>query len=128
MAEPSIHEQLASLKHLGGSYNTGFGYLYTYSCPVTVIGYTTALNWTPRKYNATVSWNDGDGNLKRALEQIAGKQDNWNNIEWWDAKDGCFKTQNLTWYYLQIRAQDALKLSSGRDEVKIKIYLPFPEE
>jgi len=109
MAEPSIHERLASLKHLGGSYNTGFGSgFYTYSCPVTVYNYTSALNWTPRTLETTVRWNDGDGNLTDALRRIAGSEDQW-TISWWDGREGLM--------FLQANAQDAFRLpSSGKKE------------
>ena len=121
MAEPSIHERLASLKHLGGSYNTGFGSgFYTYSCPVKVYNYTSVLTpWKdPYTLVTTVSWNDGDGNLKYALRRIAGSEDHW-IIKWWDGNEGLM--------FLQANAQDALKLSSSRDKVKLKIYLPYPQ-
>lgn len=119
MAEPSIHERLASLKHLGGSYNTGFGSgFYTYSCPVTVYNYTSALNWTPRTLETTVRWNDGDGNLTDALRRIAGSEDQW-TISWWDGREGLM--------FLQANAQDALRLPSSRDKVKLRIYLPYPQ-
>ena len=113
MADARMHERLESLKHLGGGYNTGFGF-YKYSCPVEVSGYTSALNWTPRTLDTTVSWNDGDGNLRDALRRITGSEDHW--TIWWNG-------DRQTLMFLQPNIQDALKLESSRDGVKLNIYM-----
>ena len=120
MTQASIHDRLASLKHLGGGYNTGFGSgFYTFDCPVTVYNYTSALNWTSRTLDTTVRWNAGGGNLAAALRGIAGSEDQWNSIDWWDGRTGLM--------YLQENAEAALKLESSRKKVYIRIYLPYPQ-
>jgi hypothetical protein len=115
----SMHARLEALKHLGAqaSYNTGFGSFYTYSCPVSVMNYTSYLNSTPRNFDATVSWNAGDGNLRDALKRIAGDDAYW-RIRY-TGSDG---SEYKSFSYLQVNVQDDIENPVSREGVSLHIY------
>jgi len=118
MAEPSIHDRLASLKYLGGSYNTGFGSgFYTYSCPVKVKNYTTFLFPTPRDFQATAKWNAKD-DLRDVLKGIAG-----NDFYWRVSYTGGDGTVYKSFTNLQENVEDDLRKEAYRD--RVTLYIRF---
>jgi hypothetical protein len=123
-----IHERLESLKHLGGSYSPG-AYLNTYSCDVEVKNYTSMLNSTRRTWNTTVSWNEGEGNLRAALKWKLGDDMRWSIrytgsngklYDFWRLPEGEFDSDSFR--TLQERVQADLWLGSER---KLYVYFTF---
>ena len=118
----SMHERLEALKHLGAqaSHNTEFGSFYTYSCPVSVMNYTSYLNSKPRNFDATVNWNAGDGNLAAALKRIAGDDLYWGIM--YTGSDG--KEYNSL-LFLQANLQDDIKNADAKRMKRIELHIYF---
>jgi hypothetical protein len=81
------------------------------------MNYTSYLDSTRRNFDATVSWNAGDGNLRAALKRIAGDDFYW-RIKY-TGSDG---TEYKSLLYLQDNVQDDIENPVRRKEVKLHIY------